>query len=166
MTHPEDRALIAEQERELGFTHFDAHTAWTIGNILRDLALLRSHPLVIDIRRFGSPAQILFHAELPGTTPDNSRWVDRKANVVARFHRSSYALGLHLAELGMTFTEKYALSEADYATHGGAFPITLIGTGIIGSITVSGLPQRDDHALVIEALCLHLNRDYANLRLA
>jgi uncharacterized protein (UPF0303 family) len=24
---------------------------------------------------------------MPGTTPDNARWVQRKSNVVARFHR-------------------------------------------------------------------------------
>jgi len=37
----------------------------------------------------------------------------------------------------------------DYATHGGGFPIFLVGTGCIGAITVSGLPERDDHMLVV-----------------
>ena len=36
--------------------------------------------------------------------------------------------------------------------HGGGFPITLAGTGCIGAVTVSGLPQREDHSLVVEAL--------------
>src|SRR5271154_4261935 len=132
----EDRARIAEQERELVFPAFDAHTAWSLGSTLRRLATERNHSLVIDIRRFGAPVEQLFYAALPGTTPDNGRWVQRKSNVVARFHRSSYAVGLALAESNPPLAEKYALPEADYATHGGAFPLTVVGAGILGSITV------------------------------
>ena len=165
LNSPEDRARIAEQERELTFPTFDAHAAWSLGSTLRRLAVERNHSLVIDIRRFGTPFEQLFYAALPGTTPDNGRWVQRKSNVVARFHRSSYAVGLSLVESNSTLAEKYALPEADYATHGGAFPLAVTGAGILGSITVSGLPQRADHELVVEALCLELNRDYAALKL-
>jgi uncharacterized protein (UPF0303 family) len=161
----EDRTRIAEQERQLAFPAFDAHTAWSLGNTLRRLAVERNHSLVIDIRRFGTPFEQLFYAALPGTTPDNGRWVQRKSNVVARFHRSSYAVGLALSESSTTLAEKYALAETDYATHGGAFPLSVTGAGILGSITVSGLPQRADHELVVEALCLELNLDYAALKL-
>ena len=160
-----DRARIALQEKELLFPHFDHATAWTLGTVLRSLAETRRHPVVIDIRRFGDPAQQLFFTALAGTTPDNARWVQRKSNVVARFHRSSYAAGLHLEEQGTTFAAKYSLPDEDYATHGGAFPITIAGTGVIGAITVSGLPQRADHELVIEALCTTLGLDYTTLRL-
>lgn len=160
-----DRAQIALQERDLVFRSFDTTTAWTLGTALRTLAEARDLPVVIDIRRFGNPAQQLFFTALPGTTPDNARWVERKSNVVARFHRSSYAAGLYLEEQGTTFAAKYSLPDADYATHGGAFPITVAGAGVIGAITVSGLPQRADHELVVEAICTHLNLDYAALRL-
>jgi uncharacterized protein (UPF0303 family) len=161
----EDRTRIAEQERQLAFPAFDAHTAWSLGSTLRRLAVERNHSLVIDIRRFGNPSEQLFYAALPGTTPDNGRWVQRKSNVVARFHRSSYAVGLYLSETSTTIAEKYALPEADYATHGGSFPLIVTGAGVLGSITVSGLPQRLDHELVVEALCLELNRDYDTLKL-
>jgi len=33
------------------------------------------------------------------------------------------------------------------------------------AVTVSGLPQRADHELVVEALCGILDRDYAELKL-
>jgi uncharacterized protein (UPF0303 family) len=33
-------------------------------------------------------------------------------------------------------------------------------------VTVSGLPQRADHELVVEALCAMIGREYAELRLA
>jgi len=157
----EDRARIARQERELVFPSFDAETAWSLGNTLRALAVARNAAVVIDIRRFGDPHQQLFYTALAGTNPDNARWVARKAKVVARFHRSSYAAGLYLAEQGLTFEQKYSLPDADYATHGGAFPITVAGTGIVGCVTVSGLPQRADHELAVEGLCAELKLDYA-----
>ena len=160
-----DLATIARQEAELRFPSFDYDTAWRLGLSLRELALSRNQSIVIDIRRFGQPHQPLFYTALPGTTPDNPRWVQRKSNVVARFHRSSYAIGLTLAHDNRTFAERYNLPDADYAAHGGSFPLHVDGAGIIGSLTVSGLPQRDDHNLVVEALCLELHRDHAALRL-
>src|SRR5215469_1195291 len=45
--------------------------------------------------------------------------------------------------------EKSGLELKDFAAHGGGFPILLEGTGCIGTITVSGLPQREDHALAL-----------------
>jgi uncharacterized protein (UPF0303 family) len=161
----EDLATIARQEKELIFAAFDAETAWRLGTSLRELAVARGHAIVIDIRRFGQPHQPLFYTALAGTTPDNARWVERKSNVVARFHRSSYQLGLYLKQNNITFNEKYALPDAEYATHGGSFPIKVTGVGVIGSVTVSGLPQREDHNLVVEALCHLLNRDHQALRL-
>ena len=165
MAIADDLAHVIHQEADLRLPRFDNDDAWQLGLLLRDLAVSRRHTLVIDIRRFGQPPQPLFYTALPGTTPDNARWVQRKANVVARFHRSSYQLGLYLAHNNLTFAEKYSLPDADYATHGGSFPLHVTGAGIIGAVTVSGLPQREDHNLVVEALCLTLKRDPASLRL-
>ena len=161
----DDLATIARQEAELLFPSFDYDTAWQLGLSLRELAISRQQTIVIDIRRFGQPHQPLFYTALGGT-PDNARWVQRKSNVVARFHRSSYAIGLTLEHTNRTFADRYNLPDADYAAHGGSFPIHVAGTGIIGSVTVSGLPQRDDHNLVVEALCLALKKDHDALRLA
>ena len=166
MALAEDIVGIIHQEAELHFPHFDHNTAWTLGLTLRELAISRKLPVVIDVRRFGNPEQPLFYTALPGTTPDNPRWVQRKSNVVARFHRSSYQVGLHLQNTGATFSEKYALPDTDYATHGGSFPIHVTGTGVIGSVTVSGLPQREDHNLAVDGLCIELRRDHNSLRLS
>ncbi len=165
MAIAEDIAALIRQETELRLPSFDNNTAWTLGLTLRDLALARNHAIVIDIRRFGQPHQPLFYTALSGTTPDNARWVQRKSNVVARFHRSSYHVGRYLEQNKITFAERYGLPDADYAAHGGSFPLHITSAGIIGSVTVSGLPQREDHNLVIEALCLHLGRDHDALRL-
>lgn len=165
MAIAEDLALIARQEAELRFPAFDYDTAWRLGLSLRELAVSRKQSIVIDIRRFGQPHQPLFYTALGGT-PDNARWVQRKSNVVARFHRPSYAIGLLLEQQGRQFTERYSLPDADYAAHGGCFPIHVAGTGTIGAVTVSGLTQREDHNLVVEALCLTLQKDHNALRLS
>jgi uncharacterized protein (UPF0303 family) len=166
MAITEDLATIASQEAELQFPAFDYDTAWRLGLSLRELTISRKQSIVIDIRRFGQPHQQLFYTAVAGTTPDNQRWVQRKINVVARFHRPSYAIGLLLEQTNRTFSDRYNLPEADYAAHGGCFPIHVVGTGIIGSVTVSGLPQREDHNLVVEALCLELGKDHDTLRLS
>jgi uncharacterized protein (UPF0303 family) len=159
----EDIERVALQERELVLARLDAQVAWELGTKLRTLAVERGLTLVIDVRRFGQP---LFYAALDGTTPDNAEWMRRKSNVVARFHRSSYGVGLSLKAKSETLFEKFGLPVADFAAHGGSFPLAVAGAGVVGSVTVSGLPQRSDHELVVEALCAELGRDYAELRLA
>ena len=156
----DDLTAIAVQERELHFTRFDEDAAWHLGARLREMAAARKLVLAIDVRRFGQP---LFYAALAGSTPDNAEWIRRKSNLVARFHRSSYAIGL---EIGASVFEKYGLPVADFAAHGGSFPIRVHGAGVIGSVTVSGLRQRADHELVVEALCGQLGKEYAKLALA
>jgi uncharacterized protein (UPF0303 family) len=158
----EDLEKIAIQERELRLPRLDAQVAWDLGTRIRTMATERGLSLVIDVRRFGHP---LFYAALEGTTPDNAEWVRRKSNVVARFHRSSYAVGMTLRVKATTLLERYGLPVADYVTDGGSFPLIAENAGIVGSVTVSGLPQRDDHNLVMEALCALLGRDFAALRL-
>jgi uncharacterized protein (UPF0303 family) len=159
----EDLERISLQERELVLPRLDADVAWEIGSRLRAMAHERGLAVAIDVRRFGQP---LFYAALEGTTPDNMEWVRRKSNVVARFHHSSYTAGIKEKIKDQTLTEVQGLPTADYATHGGSFPLRVTSAGVVGSVTVSGLPMRADHELVIEALCAVLGRDYADLKLA
>src|SRR3984957_2726998 len=162
MTISDDIARIALQEQELQFVSFDEETAWKLGSRIRALAIARNHGLVVDVRRFGQP---LFYSALPGTTPDNVEWVRRKGNVVARFHRSSYAIGRELEEKKSNLLDRYGLPIADFAGHGGSFPLRVEGAGVIGSVTVSGLPERADHQLAVEALCMELGGPFETLRL-
>ncbi len=162
MAIADDLARVAWQEQQLQFEQFDEHAAWRLGVRLRDLAVERGLGIVVDVRRFGQP---LFYSALPGTCPDHVDWVRRKGNVTARFHRSSYAISLEMDEKQSNLLERYGLPVSDYASHGGCFPIRVIQAGIIGSVTVSGLPQRADHELAVEAICLELGKDYASLRL-
>jgi uncharacterized protein (UPF0303 family) len=158
----DDLAKLALQEQTLVLPHFDCDVAWRIGTTLRDLALQRRFAVAIDVRRFGYP---LFYCALEGTSPANSDWVRRKGNVVAHFLRSSYAIGLELRQKKTDLLEKHGLAFSDYAAHGGSFPISVNHAGVVGSVTVSGLPQRDDHELVVEVLCIETRQDFAALRL-
>jgi uncharacterized protein (UPF0303 family) len=158
----EDLERIALQEKELQLPRLDAQMAWELGTRLRTMGVERGMKLVVDVRRFNQP---LFYSALDGTTPDNYEWVRRKSNVVARFHRSTYAVGLTQKSKGTSLHERYGLPVADYVADGGGFPLAVEGAGVVGSATVSGLPQRDDHNFVVEALCAMLGRDYAALRL-
>ncbi|GAB7036625.1 MULTISPECIES: heme-degrading domain-containing protein [Catenuloplanes] len=142
-------ARIEEQEERLRFDRFDNDDAWRLGVLLADTARERGLSVTIDIRRGG---QQLFHAALPGTAPDNDRWIDRKVRVVERFQASSYLVGRRLAAKGRTLDAGQGVDPADYAAHGGAFPVHVRGTGVVGVVTVSGLPQADDHALVVDVL--------------
>ena len=162
MSISEDLARIALQEQELQFASFDEETAWRLGSRLRSMALARQFKIVIDVRRIGQP---LFYAALAGTTPDNVDWVRRKSNVTARFLRSSYAIGLEMEEKKSNLFDRYGLAVSDYASHGGCFPLRVVNAGMIGSVTVSGLAQRADHELAVEAICGELGRDYESLRL-
>jgi uncharacterized protein (UPF0303 family) len=159
----EDLERIALQEKELVLPRLDADVGWEIGSRLRALAHERGLLVVIDVRRFGQP---LFYAAMEGTTPDNVEWVRRKNNVVARFHYSSYYAGIKEKIKGQSMCESQGLPLADYATHGGAFPLRVTGAGVVGSATVSGLPMRADHELVVEALCAVLGRNYNDFKLA
>ena len=158
----EDIERVALQERELHLPQWNARLAWELGNRLKSMADDRGLTVVIDVRRFGQP---LFYAAMEGTTPDNPEWVRKKINVVARFNRSSYGFGLHLKMKKTTLLERYGLPVAEYAADGGSFPLHVEEAGIVGAATVSGLPQRDDHNLVVEALSALLGRDFEAMRM-
>ncbi|MEW2580202.1 heme-degrading domain-containing protein [Streptomyces syringium] len=145
----EEIARLEEQEGRLVLGHFDNDDAWRLGSLLAALARERGAAVAITVRR---GAQRLFHCALPGTSADNDAWLDRKCRVVERYAESSYLVGARFRAKGRTFEDSSRLDPDRYAAHGGAFPITVRGTGVVGAVAVSGLAQADDHALVVEAL--------------
>lgn len=142
-------AELEDQERRLRFARFDNRDAWTLGCRLVELAMTRELAVTIDIRRHG---QQLFHAALPGTTPENDSWIERKIRVVDRFAASSLLVRQRLAASGQLLDEALGVDPALYAAHGGCFPLSIRDVGVVGTVTVSGLPQIEDHGLVVEAL--------------
>ena len=152
-TPQEDLAIIAAQERALVFPAFGPETAWRVGSALRADALARDAGMTFEITVAG---RLLFACATEGAQPGQADWIRRKRNVVMRFARPSYAMGLMLKQEGKTLEERHGLTLAEYAMHGGGFPIVLAGTGLVGSVIASGLDQRTDHMMVVRALAAEL----------
>lgn len=162
MTVPERRAIarngldvkqeldrVAAQETELACEPVGADAAWRLGSLLREAALERCAALAIEVRLGG---KTVFFSSMAGATPANADWVRRKRNTVELQARSSYAVGLALGAEGSTLQDKMGLPLRDYASHGGSFPLRSRSGLLWGAVTVSGLPQREDHELVAAVL--------------
>lgn len=140
---------LLQEEQELQFTHFNESTAWQLGCQMVERAMRENLPITINITR---GEQQLFHYSMPGTSADNDEWVKRKVRLVNRFGHSSFYMGQALKHKGKTIEQSYLIPESEFAAHGGCFPILIKGTGMVGTITVSGLPQEEDHKLVVESI--------------
>jgi uncharacterized protein (UPF0303 family) len=153
MTEAERLAQLTEQEQRLQFTRFDNETALALGAQLLAAARERGLAVTISVRRNG---QRLFHAALPGTSADNDAWIERKSRVVDRYGHSSFLIGTQFRANGGSFEQHSRLDHDLYAAHGGVFPVIVRDVGVVGTVGVSGLPQADDHAFVVEQLEIFL----------
>ena len=145
---PMDLATLAAEDARLNLASFDEATALKLGMILLDLARKDALPVVINIR---TANRTLFHAALPGSVPLGDVWARRKSATALLIQASSMMVGLRNAEKGRTLAID-GLDEANYADHGGAVPIRVKGVGMVAVATVSGLPQVEDHRLVVKGI--------------
>ena len=162
MSKTDDIKLIIEQEKALVFSEFREDIAFTIGSSLRDVGLANGYGIAIEIRTGDRP---LFYAALAGSTADNPDWLRRKANVVHRLYKPSYRVVLEHKGPDDFFGPRRGLDNMDYVLAGGGFPIWVKHAGMIGSICVSGLHERDDHKLVVDAIADYLGVDKKALTL-
>ncbi|MEJ8856293.1 heme-degrading domain-containing protein [Variovorax robiniae] len=149
MNIEQDLERMALQEQRLCLSHFDHAMAWDLGTRIKTRSEAMGMALTIEVR---VARETVFLFAMPGTTPANADWARRKRNTVELLHQSSYAVGKSLEREGRTLEQKMGLAVRDYAVHGGAFPIRVAGTGCVGVVTVSGAPDREDHAMVVTVL--------------
>ena len=142
-------ATLLDQERRLQFDHFDNDVAFAVGMALVTRGRDAKLPITVDVTR---TQQQLFHVALTGTSADNDHWVRRKNAVVYRFGHSSFYIGTQCRQRGKSMEEMFLVDPRHFAAHGGAFPVIVKSAGLIGTITVSGLPQEEDHRMVVEAI--------------
>jgi uncharacterized protein (UPF0303 family) len=142
-------AELAAEEDELQLARFTNEDAWTLGTALVARARAEQLPVAVEVSRHSHQ---LFHAAMTGATPDNDSWIQRKARVVHRFGHSSLYVGQRSREAGTTFEEQFGLDPQLFAAHGGGFPLIVRAVGPIGVVVVSGLPQVEDHRMVVTAL--------------
>lgn len=145
----ETLARVEREEKELVLPRFDVADAWALGSRMRDAAIEAGLPIVIGVTL--GEARV-FHTALPGSSADNDGWLDRKTRVARRYGRSSFGVGLSFMAEGKNFDTSARLDTSLYAAHGGVFPITIAGVGVVGTVGVSGLPQAVDHAFVVDHL--------------
>lgn len=105
--------------------------------------------IALEVHRAG---RVVFRAALPGSTPDNDRWLTAKARVVESFHHSTLFERVRHEESNIDFYAATGLSPETFAAHGGGVPLAIKGTGVIGALIVSGLPQVEDHNFAMDVL--------------
>jgi len=152
-TMKERLAVFEEQERELQFDAFTNADALQLGLTIVRLAEQAGTSITVDITRKG---QRLFAHAMKGTSVSNEDWIRRKNNTAGHFGKSSWRVALELRDVGRSIEEEHGLDTADYAAAGGAFPLVVRGEGMVGTVTVSGLPDQEDHDLVVKALRMFL----------
>lgn len=162
MSNQDDIARIIEQEKALVLPEFSEAIAFKIGSAIRENAVTAGLGVAVEIR---TGERLLFYTALAGTTANNANWLRRKANLVHRVSKSSYRVVLEKTYPEDFFPARLGLDNADFVLAGGGFPIWVRHAGMIGSICVSGLHERDDHRLVVEALCDHLGLERKSLAL-
>lgn len=140
---------IDREEQALALIRFDAEDAWWLGCHLHARGSAAHAPIAIEIRRGDTR---LFSALLPGATQDNLGWIDRKIALVTRFERSSYAMRLKFDAAPPGAFERFGLDLRTHVAAGGAVPIRIAGTGVIGAVAISGLAQEEDHRYAVDAL--------------
>jgi uncharacterized protein (UPF0303 family) len=140
---------LAAQEADLVLPRLTHQDCLTLGLALLEVASAESLPVVVDVRHGD---QVVFHAALPGTSATNDLWVERKVRVVRLVGTSSLRAGAEAAAAGVPFEERQRVDPLRFAAHGGAFPLVVADVGLVGVVTVSGLPQVEDHSLVVGVL--------------
>jgi uncharacterized protein (UPF0303 family) len=139
---------LLQEEADLQFSVFTNETAYKVGNRIIEKAMRENKSIVVDIRRNG---ELLFYSRMDGRSSHNDEWVSWKNNIVHHFGHSSYYMHVFLKSTGST-VEASGLNPNDYKAQGGAFPLLLKDEGIVGTITVSGLPGEEDHNMVVSVL--------------
>lgn len=144
----EQIARVDSEEQALALKRFDLDDAWWLGRRAREIAAERGAPVAVVVTGANG---WLFSTLLPGATQDNFEWIRRKFAVVRRFERSSFAVGL-MFRARPELRDHWGLNPQEYALAGGAVPIRLAGSGVIGAIGISGVPQEIDHEIAVAAL--------------
>jgi uncharacterized protein (UPF0303 family) len=146
---------LRNHEEMLVLPNFDVANAIEIGDIAKFLATSRNLPIAIEVR-LGD--WIVYHVSLPGSTPENDWWIDRKARVVKLKHHSTMYERVSAEERGVDWHNENNLLDETHAIHGGGLPLITKNDGFVGVLLISGLPQVEDHLLGVEVLTEFLAR--------
>ena len=148
-------ANLLQEELVLVLPSLTNLDAVEIGQIAIELGTERKLPIAIEVR-IGD--WIIYHASLPGSTPENDWWMSRKARTVMLKHHSTMYERVSAQERGVDWHKENNLPDETHAIHGGGLPLITKNEGFIGVLLISGLPQVEDHLLGVEVLTEFLAR--------
>ena len=148
-------AGLALEAKTLTLASLTQAQALEIGAIAQEIGQDRKLPIAVEVRM---KDWIVFHASLPGSTPENDSWIARKANVVNATGRSTLHERVLAEEQGIDWHATTGLSEELHAIFGGGLALNVVGLGLTGILLVSGLEQVEDHLLGVEILTEYLAR--------
>jgi len=138
-----------ETLRKIELDKFNNRIGLEMGLAIVNLAKERNQNIAVQVERLNHIIFLFVDDNLPA---DKHNWLRRKANVAKHFEESSFSVKNDLQNGNMTLAETFALDEKEYLAKGGAIPIFVKNTGMIGIITVSGLHDEEDHKIIIDAL--------------
>lgn len=148
-------AELAREAATLLLPSLTQAEAIELGEIAVAIGRDRSLPIAIEVRL---KDWIVFHASLPGSSPENDRWINRKARVVMATEHSTIFERVLAEELDHDWYSTTGLSEETHAVHGGGLALNVRGVGFAGILLISGLPQVEDHLLGVEVIAEYLAR--------
>jgi uncharacterized protein (UPF0303 family) len=146
---------LLNEEQTLTLPLLEISDALEIGEIAKSLSVSRNLPVAIEVR-LGD--WIVYHASLPGSTPENDWWIARKARVVMLKHHSTLHERVSAEERGVDWHKENNLLNETHAIHGGGLPLITKDQGFVGILLISGLPQIEDHLLGVKVLTEFLAR--------
>ena len=146
---------LLQEELLLTLPALDMADAIEIGEIAKSFGTQRSLPIAVEVR-VGDWA--VYHASLPGSTPENDWWIGRKARVVKLKKHSTMFERVLAEEQGIDWHKENNLLDETHAIHGGGLPLITKDDGLVGVLLISGLPQVEDHLLGVEVLTEFLAR--------
>jgi uncharacterized protein (UPF0303 family) len=145
---------LEAQEAALVFESFDEQVAMKLGMAALALAESRGQSVWINVSR---GLHTLFEFSMPGTAPMNADFGRRKRSVVNLMHFSSARFYLEKLN-GFNWVEFMGLDPREFGTHAGCVPIRVASAGVVGSMTISGLSDIDDHNMVVDVISTHLGQ--------
>ena len=146
---------LLQEELLLTLPALDVAGAIEIGEIAKSFGTQRSLPIAVEVR-VGDWA--VYHASLPGSTPENDWWIGRKARVVKLKQHSTMFERVLAEEQGIDWHKENNQLDETHAIHGGGLPLITKNEGFVGVLLISGLPQVEDHLLGVEVLTEFLAR--------
>jgi uncharacterized protein (UPF0303 family) len=146
---------LLKEELLLTLPKLDVADALEIGQIATSFGADQGLPIAVEVR-IGD--WIVYHASLPGSSPENDWWIGRKARVVKLKQHSTLFERVLAEERGIDWHKENNLLDETHAIHGGGLPLITEGDGFVGALLISGLPHVEDHLFGVKVLTEFLAR--------